>query len=123
MSKMDIPADSHSIPAIMIDLNNSDDLLPVLLRKCTHCPQSKHPREFLPKTRILLQEIEAQRYSHPDVKLLAECHQCREKRRPRDPKRNEARRKNADESRLAVDVYSWDHIVTMIEEAYINPGL
>lgn len=42
-----------------------------------------------------------------------------EKSKPGD-QRNDARHQNVDENRPDISVYSWEQIITMIEERYIN---
>jgi hypothetical protein len=78
----------------------------------------RHNNAFL-QTRVPLKELVNDAWKQPGAKPVLSCHECREKRRTSDANLKATKRQKIDESR-AVNVYGWDHVVTMIENNTIH---
>ena len=78
----------------------------------------RHNNAFL-QTRVPLKELANDAWKQPEAKLVLSCHECRGKRKISDSNLKATKRRRIDESR-AVNVYSWDHVTTMIENNTIH---
>jgi hypothetical protein len=72
----------------------------------------RHNNAFL-QTRVPLKELANDAWKQPEAKLVLSCHECRGKRKASDSNLKATKRRQIEESR-AVNVYSWDHVTTMI---------